>query len=56
MISECLSMREYRLGEQHSFDDAERELKKELFLVENVKSNSQTEVKLLGKRSTHWKK
>lgn len=32
-------MRDCRLGEELSYDDAERELKKELCLVENVKKN-----------------
>lgn len=39
VISECISMRDCRLGEELSYDDGERELKKELCLVENVKKN-----------------
>lgn len=39
VVSECISMRDCRLGEELTQDDAEREIKRELCLLENVKKN-----------------
>lgn len=35
VLSECLSMRDCRLGSELTYDDADEELKKELCIVEN---------------------
>lgn len=50
VVSECISMRDCRFGEDLTYDEADKELKKELCLLESVKRN-------LGERSQAvWEK
>lgn len=39
VVSECISMRDNRLGAELTYDDADNELKRELSVIESVKKN-----------------